>query len=202
MIGSRCSATRPRQRSHSPRALARPHLVGHPDPEHRVPRDGATRMCKDESPDFDRCRIMRRSSPFVTIESDLRRAMSPRNSARRVLAALKLPCLKRANTSYVATCLSISPIFSTICFISASSWIDSRFSIFRVITLGSVSTRNSNSSSLSLSYNFPYDWSDVPLTRVSASSPLLEASASTSLPAESTAGVKPRWRSIHTSQLS
>ncbi len=55
MIGSRCSATRPRQRSHSPRALARPHLVGHPDPEHRVPRDAATRMCKDESPDFDRC---------------------------------------------------------------------------------------------------------------------------------------------------
>ena len=46
---------RPRQRSHSPRALARPHLVGHPDPEHCVPRDGATRMCKDESPDFDRC---------------------------------------------------------------------------------------------------------------------------------------------------
>ena len=25
------------------------------DPEHCVPRDGATRVCKDESPDFDRC---------------------------------------------------------------------------------------------------------------------------------------------------
>ncbi len=47
--GSPCLATRPRQRSHSPRALTRPHLVGHPDPEHCVPRDVATRMCKDES---------------------------------------------------------------------------------------------------------------------------------------------------------
>ena len=47
---------------------ARPHLVGHPDPEHRVPRDGATRMCKDESSDFDRCRGNGRRRQFVVVK--------------------------------------------------------------------------------------------------------------------------------------
>ena len=55
MIGSRCSAVRPRRRSRNRRAPPRPHLIGHPDPEHRVPRNRTARMRRDESPDLDRC---------------------------------------------------------------------------------------------------------------------------------------------------
>ena len=32
------------------------HAIGQPDPEHRMPRDGVARVCKDELSDFDRCR--------------------------------------------------------------------------------------------------------------------------------------------------